>query len=82
MNDKADAVEKFVVEEITGDFVSSPIPHDEDLLAADLIDSLGITELVNFLERTYGIKIGDDDLQPDNFRSIDAIVSFVDRKGG
>lgn len=82
MDDKADAIEKFIVEEITGDLAPGPIAHDEDLLAADLIDSLGITELVSFLERRFGISVGDDDLQPDNFRSVDAITSFVDRKGG
>jgi acyl carrier protein len=82
MSDKADAIEKFIVEEITGDLVPGPLAHDEDLLAADLIDSLGITELVGFLEGRFGISVGDEDLTPDNFRSVDAIVAFVDRKGG
>ncbi len=80
MSDKAAVVEKFIVEQITGDQVPGPLPHDEDLLAADLIDSLAITELVSFLERTYGIPIGDEDLAPDNFRSVEAIVAFVERK--
>ena len=82
MSDKASTIEKFIVDEITGDLAPGPLAHDEDLLAADLIDSLGITELVAFLERTYGISVGDEDLTPDNFRSVDAIVAFVERKGG
>jgi acyl carrier protein len=82
MSDKADAIEKFIVGEITGDLVPGPLPHDEDLLAADLIDSLGITELVSFLEGRFGISVEDADLSPDNFRSVDAIVAFVERKGG
>ena len=82
MTDKADAIEKFIVEEITGDLAPCPLAHDEDLLAADLIDSLGITELVSFLERRFGVSVGDEDLTPDNFRSVDSIVAFVDRKGG
>jgi len=81
-NDKADAIEKFIVDEITGDLAPGPIAHDEDLLAADLIDSLGITELVGFVEERFGIKVADEDLTPDNFRSVDAIVAFVERKGG
>lgn len=82
MSQKADAIEKFIVEEITGDMAPGPIPHDEDLLAADLIDSLGITSLVTFLEGRFGISVVDEDLNPDNFRSVDAITAFVDRKGG
>jgi acyl carrier protein len=82
MSNKAAEVEKFIVEEITGDLVPGPLPHDADLLAADLIDSLGITELVSFLERTYGIKVGDEDLAPDNFRTVEAIVALVERKEG
>jgi acyl carrier protein len=80
--DNAAAIEKFIVEEITGDLAPGPIAHDEDLLAADLIDSLGITELVGFVEERFGIKVADEDLTPDNFRSVDAIAAFVDRKGG
>ena len=52
---------------------------DEDLLAADLIDSLGITELVSFLERRYGIAVSDDELLPENFQTIEKIAAFVDR---
>jgi len=81
MSDIADAIDKFIVEEITGDIVPGPIAHDEDLLAADLIDSLGITSLVAFLEERFGISVADEDLNPDNFRSVDAVVAFVNRKG-
>ncbi len=75
-------IEAFLIEKIGPGRVDGSIPHDEDLLAADLIDSLGITELVGFLEEKYGITVGDDDLTADNFRSIDAIASYVERRGG
>ena len=75
-------VEKFIVEEIAlGSGVDS-VEHDEDLLAQDIIDSLGIVELVAFLESRYGIKVGDDDLVPENFQSVDRVVAFVAAKGG
>lgn len=82
MSDNAKTIEEFIVNEITGDLEAGSLPHDEDLLAADLIDSLGITELVGFLETRFGIKVDDEDLTPDNFRSVDSIVAFVARKGG
>ena len=57
MNDHAKAIEEFIVNEITAGLEAGALPHDEDLLAADLIDSLGITELVSFLESRFGISV-------------------------
>ena len=52
---------------------------DEDsLLDARLIDSLGILELVQFLEQAFAIEVTDDDLTPDNFDSIAAMARFVE----
>ncbi len=82
MSDNAKTIEEFIVNEITGELEAGSLPHDEDLLAADLIDSLGITELVGFLESKFGITVGDEDLTPENFRSVDSIAAFVARKGG
>lgn len=82
MSEQATAIEQFIVNEITGDLEVGSLPHDQDLLAADLIDSLGITELVTFLEAKYGITVGDEDLTPENFCSVDSIAAFITRKGG
>jgi acyl carrier protein len=82
MDEHAKAIEEFIVNEITDGLELGALPHDEDLLAADLIDSLGITELIGFLESRFGIAVGDEDLAPENFRSVDSIVAFVARKGG
>ncbi len=76
----AEQIEKFLVEELAADERGGGLDHGEDLLAAELIDSLGIQELVAFLESTYGIKVVDDDLVAENFRSVDAIVAFVEAK--
>ncbi len=75
-------VEKFIVEEIALGTGIESVGHDEDLLAQDVIDSLGIVELVAFLESRYGIKVGDDDLLPENFSSVNRVVAFVEAKGG
>jgi acyl carrier protein len=78
----AETIERFLVDELAAAEPDGQIAHDEDLLAAELIDSLGIQELVTFLERTYGIKVQDDDLVADNFRSVEKIAEFVERKRG
>jgi acyl carrier protein len=73
-------VEGFIVEKITLD--GEKIARDEDLLASDTLDSLAIVELVAFLEARFGIRVSDDDLVPENFKTIDEIVAFVERTEG
>jgi len=73
-------VEGFILEKITLD--GEKIARDEDLLASDILDSLAIVELVSFLEARFGIRVSDDDLVPENFKTIDEIVAFVERMEG
>lgn len=58
----------------------SNVGRDESLLESGIIDSMGVLQLVAFLESTYGIKVEDDDLMPENFDTIAAITSFIERR--
>jgi acyl carrier protein len=74
-------VEQFIVTEIAAGRDIEAVAHDRDLLSDGIIDSLGITELITFLEAKYAIKVDDDDIDAENFRSIDGIAGFVEKKG-
>jgi len=50
------------------------------LLETGIVDSLGVLDVVGFLEQTFHIKIDDDELIPDNFASIRCMVAFVEQK--
>jgi acyl carrier protein len=52
----------------------------ESLLDAGIVDSLGVLELVGFLETRYGITVADEEMMPENFGSIEAIAEFVARR--
>jgi acyl carrier protein len=55
--------------------------RDQDsFMETGIIDSTGILELVRFVESTYGIKVADEELIPDNLDSVEKIVSFIHRK--
>lgn len=56
------------------------IGRDDDILALGIVDSLGLLQLVSFLEEKFGIKVEDEDLVIDNFRSISRIEQFVEEK--
>lgn len=50
------------------------------LLESGIIDSLGVLDVVQFLEETFSIKIDDEDLTPENFGTVQAMASFVELK--
>jgi acyl carrier protein len=53
---------------------------DKDIFATGLANSLFAMQLVDFVEREFGIEIESDDLEIDNFRTIGRIAALVDRK--
>lgn len=56
------------------------INEDVQLLESSIIDSLGVLDVVAFLEKSFAIKISDDELTPDNFANIKHLTEFVERK--
>lgn len=45
-----------------------------------LLDSLGILDLVHYLEEEFSIQASDDELVPENFESLSAVVGFTQKK--
>jgi len=61
---------------------SDPKKINDDTLLFDegIFDSMGLLSLITYLEHDFNIKIADSELDADNFGSIDAITSFLERK--
>ena len=60
---------------------AEPLTGDEiSLLDNGIIDSVGVMELVAYLESDHGLTIEDADLVPDNLDSVANMVGFVERK--
>ena len=58
----------------------SALSDDESLMQKGIVDSTGILEMITHLEATYGIKVADDEMVPDNLDSVSSIVQFLHRK--
>jgi len=58
------------------------IGDDQDISATGAIDSIGILELADSLEKEFGIQVDDDELIPANLGSISDIAAFVEKKLG
>jgi acyl carrier protein len=55
-------------------------PDDASLLREGIIDSLGVVELVEFLQAEFKLKIEQQEVRPDNFDSVAKMAAFVRRK--
>src|SRR6266852_5207258 len=56
------------------------VKESDPLLESGILDSMGVLELVEFVEHEFAIKISDDELVPENFQTIQQMASFVCRK--
>lgn len=56
------------------------IKDDSSFLERNLLDSTGVLELVAFIEDHFGVKVGDDEIVPENLDSIDLVAAYVARK--
>ena len=69
-------VEKYVLKNINMDQIGNDVNIFED----GLVSSLFAIELMTFLEKNFDIKITTDDLDMENYRSINNIVEFICKK--
>lgn len=77
--DYAKVVREYVVSNfLFGD--AAALQDDVSLLDRGIIDSTGVLELIMFLEDTYKIKIGPDEMVPGNFDSVNKVVQFLTNK--
>lgn len=53
------------------------IGADENLFDAGLIDSFALTDLVALIEKEFGFKVPDEDLNPRKFATIEKIDDYV-----
>jgi acyl carrier protein len=72
----------FIVQNFLFGDESSPLSEDDSLQEQGIVDSTGILELVCHLESTYGIKVSDSELVPDNLDTIARVARFIERKRG
>lgn len=76
-------IRKQITEFITTNFLfdeSITLGVEDSLLDTGVIDSTGVLELVAFIEETYGIKIEDEEIVPENLDSINNIFLYISQK--
>lgn len=78
-NMEKDQIRKFIYDKFPL-AKSKKLVDSSHLLEEGILDSLGVLELVSYLQDERGIPVEDEELTPENFASIDAIAAFVEAK--
>jgi acyl carrier protein len=78
--DTVDRIRTFLVEEVAELELDELGPQTP--LLNGMIDSLGLMQLVAYLEEEFGIEIPAGEITQDNFATIGSLGSFVERLAG
>jgi methoxymalonate biosynthesis acyl carrier protein len=61
-------------------FGNHDLQADEDIFALGFVNSMFAMQLVLFIEQEFKITIENEDLEFDNFRTINSITNLIERK--
>lgn len=56
------------------------IKEDDDFFALGFVNSLFAMQLVMWVEKEFGVSVEDEDLDLQNFNTINAVSAFTERK--
>lgn len=76
----AQRIRQLMVENLTYSGSWSEVDEDYPLLAKHVIDSLGMLKLVSLIEEEFDVEIDDDDVVPDNWKTIRHVAALVESK--
>jgi acyl carrier protein len=70
-------LEQFVRRTLLGDGRAEPIAPTTDLLAEQLLDASRLFALLGFIGEEFGVRFEDDELVPENFRTLAGIAARI-----
>lgn len=73
-----EAIIKFVTRELLNS--SLEVEADDNLLSDGMVDSMGMLRLVSYIEELMQLTIPHEDLVIENFRTIKAIVEYLEQR--
>lgn len=73
-------IKELMVDNLTWSGSWSQIDDDYPLLEKQVLDSFGMLKLISLLEEEFDVTIDDEDVVPDNWRTIRHIAGLVETK--
>ena len=78
----APAIREFIATRLLYSQDGFTYSDETPLLREGIIDSLGVVELVEFVHTRFGVKVGQQDVRPENFDSVSRLAAFVKQRIG
>jgi acyl carrier protein len=75
-------IRKFIAENMLFSADGFNYGDNDSLLEAGIVDSVGVMELVSFVDKTYQITVPPEDISPDNFDSVSRLANYIRLKQG
>jgi acyl carrier protein len=75
-----DKVRAFILSEVWMDGKPEELGDDTQLIERGILDSLGIWNLVSFIEEEWAVTVKDEELIPEHFGTISRIAGLVEAK--
>lgn len=80
MQDTIEILKQFFDEKLVPKSRAADLDENVSLLETGVIDSLNLLKLVFFIEERFQIKVSDEDLTPENFETLNAILKLIGKK--
>lgn len=58
---------------------NATLDEKEDLISGGVLDSLGILQLVAYINKSFDIEVPDEDVIYENFYSLEAIINYLEQ---
>jgi acyl carrier protein len=79
MDETTQKIKQFIVDEFMPDVSVDELDSDFDLLTGGVVDSLGLLQVVAWLETEFDVTVDESELGPESFRTVDAIKDYVEK---
>ena len=79
MDETTQKIKQFIVDEFMPDVSVDELDSDFDLLTGGVVDSLGLLQVVAWLETEFDVTVDESQLGPESFRTVDAIKTYEDQ---
>lgn len=74
-----DDLVRFIQQTLVADGGGEAITESTPLIDRGIIDSMGLLQIVMFVEEQTGVRIPDDEVLPDHFQTVGDIEALVQR---
>ena len=78
--DRKETMREFITSNFLKGDESKTLDDDASFLEEGIIDSVGVVELVAFLEVTFSIRVEDEEIIPENLDSVNNLIAYVQLK--